>query len=589
MKRLLITTADELTWLKDEPVLFLGEWCKLYGRKHIWSGMDAQVAPYHWDDRKKLQQDYHYLQGLYQELLQEVTAKLNEIHGVNHSLRYWRILIGPWLLFFVEILFDRWEMIRTSMATYSLGGVRIRDEDQSRVTPNDMAHFSHLFSEDHWNEAIYGTLLKEWGGVPITKVPLDAQNVTDKVMNRPFTIRSLIQKLAGVASAVAQKFVRQDEYFFISSYFPLSQEIRMQWHLGQVPKLWRRIPPPTIQIDLDQRHWQLGQSGLVGFPAIVRALIPRHIPRLYLEGYTKLAALCRNVPWPKKPRLIFTSNAFYSDDVFKAWAAEKVENGVPLVIGQHGGNYGIGRWESLEEHQYAISDRWLSWGWSDTKRPNIKPLCNLKLVSSDPGYDPGGPVLLVEMIVPRYSYRMFSVPVAGQWLGYFEDQGRFIDDLPERIRNTLIVRLQQDDYGWQQKQRLQDRYPKICLDNGQASITALIRKSRICIATHNATTFLESMALNTPTIIFWNPRHYELRDSAVPYFELLKKVGIFHDTAESAAQQLIEAWDDVAAWWGSEPVQAVRKNFCDQYSRMPGEPLKDIERELRQISQRAAK
>ena len=53
-KRYLITTADENTWKFDRPVIFLGEWCRLYDRKHIWSGMDAVVAePYGLELSKK--------------------------------------------------------------------------------------------------------------------------------------------------------------------------------------------------------------------------------------------------------------------------------------------------------------------------------------------------------------------------------------------------------------------------------------------------------------------------------------------------------------------------------------------------------
>ena len=47
ISRYLITTADERTWKFDRPVIFLGEWCCLYNRKHIWQNMDAIVAkPY---------------------------------------------------------------------------------------------------------------------------------------------------------------------------------------------------------------------------------------------------------------------------------------------------------------------------------------------------------------------------------------------------------------------------------------------------------------------------------------------------------------------------------------------------------------
>ena len=43
----LITTADERTWKFDRPVIFLGQWCPRYDRKHVSSSMDAIVAgPY---------------------------------------------------------------------------------------------------------------------------------------------------------------------------------------------------------------------------------------------------------------------------------------------------------------------------------------------------------------------------------------------------------------------------------------------------------------------------------------------------------------------------------------------------------------
>lgn len=54
LKRYLITTEDESTWKFDQPVIFLGEWCRLYDRQHIWQNMDAKVAkPYGLDVNNK--------------------------------------------------------------------------------------------------------------------------------------------------------------------------------------------------------------------------------------------------------------------------------------------------------------------------------------------------------------------------------------------------------------------------------------------------------------------------------------------------------------------------------------------------------
>src|SRR5436190_19598634 len=104
----LVTTADQRYWNKDQPTLFLGEWCKVYDQKHVWSQMNSQVLPYHWDDRDRLYRDYLHLQEVYERYLQRLAERMNEVHQVDHSLRYWRILIGPWLFYFIQVLYDRY-------------------------------------------------------------------------------------------------------------------------------------------------------------------------------------------------------------------------------------------------------------------------------------------------------------------------------------------------------------------------------------------------------------------------------------------------------------------------------------------------
>jgi putative transferase (TIGR04331 family) len=111
----------------------------------------------------------------------------------------------------------------------------------------------------------------------------------------------------------------------------------------------------------------------------------------------------------------------------------------------------------------------------------------------------------------------------------------------------------------------------------------LIKKSRLYISTYNATTYLESLAWNIPTIIFWNPSHWELNEDAEFYIGLLKSVGIFHDTPESAAEQMIKVWDDISTWWGSEEVQNARQEFCKYYSSSSEKPLDQLRSIFSQI------
>jgi putative transferase (TIGR04331 family) len=586
VSRVLVTTALEETWpADDKPVLFLGEWCRLYSRKAAWEKRDAVVAPYHWDDRKKLHNDYLYLQRLYEELLLELATKLNAIHGVNHSVRYWRIVVGPWLGYFIQMLFDRWAMLQQVVHDNDISGVRVLQRKEDQLVPNDMADFAPLFLSDAWNESIYGQIL-DWMKIPAERIDAThGEHASPRNDDRIKPVRQIKCSLARLASYISGVLYRDNEYFFISSYLGEIQNLHLQVKLGQIPKRWRPVAVPIVPVDLPARQWQLPALNSTDFPSLVRTLIPKQIPTAYLEGYRNLVTLTENIPWPRRPKAIFTSNSFSADDVFKCWGAGKVETGVPLVTGQHGGNYGMALWGFIEDYQIAIADRYLTWGWSEPEQNKIIPVGNFKGFGKKAAADKAGVALLVEMIMPRQSYNMYSAPVAaGQWQSYFDDQCRFVQALPEGLRDQLLIRLFPQDWGYDQKQRWQARFPDIRLDEGVQPMAALMKKSRLYISTYNATTYLESMSLNFPTIMFWNPKHWELRDSALPYFEKLKSVGIFHDTPESAAQQMAEVWDDVDGWWQSAAVLLVRSEFCERYARIPEKPLDVLEKLFRAIA-----
>ena len=86
--------------------------------------------------------------------------------------------------------------------------------------------------------------------------------------------------------------------------------------------------------------------------------------------------------------------------------------------------------------------------------------------------------------------------------------------------------------------------------------------------------------MNIPTVIFWNPKHWEIRDTAIPYFDELKQVGIFHETPESAALHVSQVWDDVDGWWKSKPVRDVLERFKSQYCDIDCDLTGNIEAEL---------
>ncbi|MBA3655782.1 MAG: transferase [Gemmatimonadaceae bacterium] len=574
MKRFLITTALEDTWRFDQPVLFLGEWCRRYTAREKWKEMDAELLPYHWDDREKLFRDYRYAAKVYEGLLLDLTFELNRLHNVEHDSRYWRIVIGPWLGSFVQVLLDRWLSIQSAVQMYELSGTIVLESAKPAVAPNDISEFNALCIKDSWNHRIYAAMLED--STAIARILVNDSHELDStqesrnssVLRKQSVVRKARRKLARLYARIASMLVRDSDALLLNTYMQGSDQLKLQARLGQVPQIREPHTLERFPVDTAKRTWSIKSEASSGFEQFVRRVIPDHIPAAYIEGYRQLVVEQPDLDWPKHPRVIFTSNSYSSDEIFKIWAAEKVEAGSRLVIGQHGGHYGIGKWSFYEDHEIAISDRYLTWGWTTPGEPKVTPVGRIKAGPRSGirlGEEPR--LLLVTCALPRYSYWMYSVFVAGQYLGYFDDQCAFIAALPDSISKQLTVRLFPQDFGWDQQERWRDRMPRVPLDDGSVPIGEAICQSRICVCTYNATTFLESLSMNVPTVIFWNPEHWEIKASAIPFFKELQRAGIFHESPESAARQVAKVWDDVDSWWHSmEVVTAVERfkvNYCD--------------------------
>lgn len=99
-----------------------------------------------------------------------------------------------------------------------------------------------------------------------------------------------------------------------------------------------------------------------------------------------------------------------------------------------------------------------------------------------------------------------------------------------------------------------------------SSLKDLLYKSKLVIVDSNHTVMLQSLVLNIPTILFWNPKLNKLNSDSIPYYDELMKVGILHICPQNAAQMVTMISSNPSNWWNNQNVQKARKNFCDKYA-----------------------
>ncbi len=585
--RVLVTTALEQAWPEEEPVLFLGEWCRRFSRRGRWQDLDVEVMPYHWDDRDRFDEDFVHLAEVYERFLRGLASMLNERHGVDHGLRYWRILVGPWLGAFLQMAWDRWRMVSEASLRTDVSRTIVLDGLERSVVPGDMAEFVQKFQTDEWNHDLYRRILEAQGRIPIVRRAHEPEGAAVAALPQgPETSRvALLRRW----STLAARMARRSDVAVVSPWMSWSAELALHLRLRQVPLVWAMVGQPSEAFAAgDRRGDRQGEllvSPIDDFEQFARRAVPDLVPAAYLEGYGRLVEMTTEAPWPRTPRVVFTCNAHYSNDVFKAWTAERVEAGARLVTGQHGGNFGTSRRVFFEDHEVAVADRYLTWGWSDPARPRIRPVG--QIMDRRPlGVDHGtnDRLLLVTTTMPRQSYFLLSGVVAGQWLGYLEDQFAFVEALPVALQDSVTVRLLRHDYGWDQQDRWRDRLPGVELEPGVLPMRDLVARCRVYVATYNATTFLETFAMDVPTVMFWNPEHWEVRDSAGEVFEALREVGILHDSPVSAAGHLASIWEDPTAWWGGAEVRAARRRFDEELNWHGHDVVGAIAREIADVA-----
>lgn len=584
-QRYLVTTADERTWKFDRPVLFLGEWCRLYSRRHVWRGLDQVVLPHRWSDQQQLRADYSYLKALYERLIAALAARLNEIHGLEKPPRYWRILVGPWLIYFVQIVFDRWTSISSALAGHALSGTTLIDDSDESMVPRDMGHFCELFQRDDWNHHIYKAILEHLGcfsDSDLSVVTGGSQSPGNVQADQ--TPTGVRQRLFDGYTIVAGYLGRSTDAFVAGTYLPLPAELKLQACMGQMPSIWRPVPWEGSPVDLRGRVWASVDEGTNAFEHFLVSLLPRQIPTAFLEGFHSLLDRVQAQSWPKAPKLMFSSNALWGDPVTTAYVAEHATRGAPLVYGQHGGVYGVAAFSTVEDHEIAVADRYLTWGWDDVARTKVLPSGMVKMPVQRRGpSNPRSDLLLVTLEEPRYPYALSSETMV-MFEGYIENCFSFADALPHHARGQLVVRLSGRDQGWNQAERWRDTNPEIRLDLGGVKITTALERTRLAVYTYNSTGFLEAFAANVPAVLFWDPRVSTLRESAVPYYDVLKRAGILHETPESAARHIGAIWHDVDAWWSSVPVREALSIFRARYCHLPPDYLARLAGILREVS-----
>lgn len=564
----LATTALEEFWDVSQPTLFLSESCCRYVRRSFYEKLRYEIFPCLWKDRHAFHDAYNYTNSLYETLLPALGKAMNEIHSETHGVRYWRILLGPWLYQYICACYDRYWHLREALRLYP--GLRTTVmAEESFITPGDSSHFIQLSEGDPYNLQLCSQILSILG----KQFPARDYYYPEPglLKNSPVGFQGNIKKLAKSCINSIGELRELPSVVLVNPYFGyIEQLILLLKSRGRVQILHKEKINMPEQRNNGELRSRLGEqlNGRDEFGMLMARMIPSGLPKCFIENYKKLALQAR-IQFPVSPKIIGSAVLWYNSEDFKYWAANASETGVKLVGIQHGGNYGTAAYIAVEAHELAITDYYCSWGWdSSASKGKIIPLPGSKLTGRKRlgANNAKNGILFTVTAQRRYLFRFQNLH-SGENSEYLRWQFRFVSSLPRECRENINIRFRSDDFGQDLMERWKDAgYGGNCIDNWQETFYEKLKKCRLFVCGDLSTTYAEALAVDKPTILFWDPRIFTIRAEAEPCFRELAEAGILYDTPEAAASAAGAAYEDVEAWWGVPERQKARKRFCDKFA-----------------------
>lgn len=548
----LVTTGLPTGDGASDERLFLGPWCR--------PPAGARTAPDPWESRDAVHAAALEAESALERLLGPLGAFLDRAHGgPPRSLRYWSVLVGPWLSRYLHFLLDRRARVEAALAAGGPATSSRLHPDDVRA-PEDTLDFQDRGFTDAFNLQAFSALL-ERRGVPGPRVR--APSPKGRAVPRP---ASRLKRAAGRAfravspgALVTELFPsRRDEARLIRAL-----PGRVGWFLGE-------LPAPPERADPGMRRGLEDIPATTEFEREAAALLPLFFPRLYLEGYAE-ARRAALTGWRRPPKALVSSTGWIFDEALKLAGAEFAEAGTLLIGAQHGGGYGHDLDTPTEWLERRGRDRWVSWGWADDADPRVVPLPSPHTEAfSGLGREDGADLYLSLNGFPLYPYLLYSFPLGTQVSENIVVQERFLRALPDAAAGRLRVRPYPLERGWRQRDRLAAARPGLRFDPPGRSFRDGLRTARVVVFDNVGTGFLEALAAGVPTVAFQEPRHLRVRPSAEADFRLLLDAKMLFDSPEAAARHAASVLDDPGTWWGSAPVKAALARWLPRYAGRGG-------------------
>jgi putative transferase (TIGR04331 family) len=582
----LALTAAEEYWDTSRRIVFLGDWCRLYRRKAHWQQLDHEVLPNVWQTVDQSIAAIAYTGEIYERALAALTDWLNGVHRLSQSTRYYRVLLGNWLMEFVHQAYDKYLSLQAAARAHPGAATWLTAEADSYVAL-DIYDYYFQITDDRYAHQIYSQILRLLGRTHEARpargalAPIRPAQAAPRLRTR--ARKAFFSVLKRASQAGRRSRVLITEPYVLYGEVPSQIALALRSGFALVMDDLQYPEPAVPQADLAaRRELDLGLRG-DEFERLLSRLVALNLPRLYLEGFAAFRRRYAELPIVRTP-LFFTANALYFNNYAKLHLAENP--GVRILNMVHGAGYGLDCVNPATLYEKSVAAVTYTGGWSRDAAERPLPVAKYSALRRlvERRHDPASQAILFALPeFPRYVHCLYLHPV-GSKLTQQTVQGAvaFLQALGADKRALVRVRAHPDAsvFGCDAARRILDQVPGPVADDVAVPFAHRLAASRVYVTNHLGTTLFETLAANRPTVFFYDSTVYRIHADAEALFGQLARASILQPDAASAARFVERTFATIEAWWRSPEVQAARASFAERFCRTDERWIAEWIREL---------
>jgi putative transferase (TIGR04331 family) len=518
----------------------------------------------HWDNISQITKDYKYLFKIYQKLINQLTIILNKTHKQKKSKRYWSILIGPWLWFFLDNTYERYNSVQFFLKKNKNKKINFCEmEVNKNFFPKCLEQTSDFYYSDIWNYKTCIDILKNISNKNINLIKLKNPKYNSKIKQK---LNFFDKKLKSLSSDCYYTNLTKKELIFencfsrkiLLNFFFMKRSIFIKKNKINFSNFFIRSKfnnemRENIKIKLNKKN---------KYEKFLSTFIINEMPCSFLENYRFINSTIFKSQLPKNVQNIYASYQIWFNSIATFYVADLVENNkTKLHYFQHGADYGFSSYNFYEYHEKYISDLYYTWGWNI----NSKKVIPFKVTKNkiNAKYNPNNNIILVVVRTSRKYFRLGSSQIGFKnWINYLYDTFK----LPQKIqkKQNITIRLYKTNY-WNEKKIFKKLYKNLKVDCSFKKIDNQIRNSKIVICTYLSTLFLELININFPVVIIYSLENNIIDKKKIKVLNNLKKNKILFENATDAAEHINSI--NISDWWFKPKTQKVINNFRANFCR----------------------